>query len=200
VDLPLINAPVDGVPIPNVGATLGTLGVATKWRCPGIILSGDQTLTILGEVTLILTASIGSALDVTGKASIIIPTGSSLTIYAEADIKIAGNGLANANSRPASCKIYGTNGSPAGQIIHLAGNGALKAAIYAPNAAVQINGNGDVMGSVVGREIIFTGNALFHYDESLANEGDDTPFRVTRWRELISPADRASWMPVFEGW
>jgi hypothetical protein len=200
VDLPLLSAPVDGTPIPAVGETLGTAGVATKWRCPAITLSGDQTLTILGQVTLVLTTTVGSALDVTGKASIIIADGSSLTVYAEADIKIAGNGLANANSRPASCKIYGTSSSPAGQAVHLAGNGALKASVYAPNGDIQVNGNGDVMGSIVGREVVFTGNALFHYDESLADEGDDTPFKVTRWRELTDPADRAKWQPVFADW
>ncbi|HEY8995822.1 MAG TPA: hypothetical protein VIM71_14245 [Lacunisphaera sp.] len=200
VDLPLLSAPVDGTPILKVGETLGTVGVATKWRCPSIALNGNQTLTILGQVTLVLTASTGSALDVTGKASLIIPSGSSLILYAEADVKIAGNGVANGNSQPASCKIYGINSGPVGQTIHLAGNGALKASVYAPNGAVQVNGNGDIMGSVVGREVTFTGNARFHYDESLANEGDNTPFKVTRWRELTNPADRARWLPVFAGW
>jgi Tfp pilus assembly protein PilX len=200
VDLPLLGAPVDGTPIPTVGETLGVIGLATKWRCPAVALSGNQTLTILGQVTLVLTVSTGSALDVTGKASIIIPDGSSLTLYAEADIKIAGNGLANANSRPMTCRIYGTSNSPAGQAVHVTGNGALKAAVYAPNGDVQVNGNGDIMGSVVGREVTFTGNARFHYDESLADEGDDTPFKVTRWRELTNPADRAKWQPLFTGW
>jgi Tfp pilus assembly protein PilX len=199
-DLPLLTAPLDGTPLASLGATLGMEGTATRWRCNSVALHGSQTLTILGDVTLILTTTVGSALDVTGNASIIIPEGSSLTVYAEADIKIAGNGLANANRRPSSCKIYGTSSSPAGQTIHIAGNGAIKAAIYAPNGDIQINGNGDVMGSLVGREVTFTGNANFHYDESLASEGEGGPFKVTRWRELSSQADRALWQPVFAGW
>jgi hypothetical protein len=197
-DLPVLGAPLDGTPIVSVGATLGTEGQATKWRCHSISLSGNQTLTVLGEVTLILTATVGNALDVTGNASIIIPEGSTLTLYAEADIKIAGQGLANANSRPASCHLIGT--SPTGQSVHVAGNGVLKAALYAPNGDVQINGNGDVMGAVVGRTVTFTGNAAFHYDESLAYESEDAPFGVTRWRELTSAADRAAWDAVFTGW
>ena len=197
-DLPVLGAPLDGTPIVSVGATLGTVGQATKWRCNSISLSGNETLNILGDVTLILTATVGSALDVTGNASIIIPEGSSLTLYAEADLKIAGKGLANANSRPASCRLIGT--SATSQSVHVAGNGALKAALYAPNADVQVNGNGDVMGAVVGRSVTFTGNAAFHYDESLAYEGEDAPFGVTRWRELTNAADRAAWEPVFTGW
>lgn len=199
-DLPLITAPVDGTPIANIGATLGTPNVATKWRCSRLTLNGNQTLTIQGFVTLVLTASTGSAIDVTGNAAIIVPEGSSLTVYAEADVKIAGNGLGNGNARPGACQIWGTSTSVAGQSLQIAGNGALKAVVYAPNGDVKINGNGDVMGSLVGRSVTFTGNAAFHYDESLANEGDNTPFGVSRWRELTTAEERARWQGVFAGW
>lgn len=199
-DLPLVTAPVDGTIIANVGATLGTPGVATKWRCPSISLHANQTLTIQGYVTLVLTASTGSALDVTGNASIIVPDGSSLTVYVEGDCKIAGNGLSNGNRRPVSCQIWGTSTSAAGQTFQVAGNGALKAVIYAPNAGVTINGNGDIMGAVVARDVTFTGNASFHYDESLASYGDNSSFGVSRWRELTTAEERARWLGVFSGW
>jgi Tfp pilus assembly protein PilX len=199
-DLPPVTAPVDGTLLDQVGETLGTEGLATKWRVPSISLNGSKTLKILGDVTLILTASTGSALDVTGNASIIIPDGSSLIVYVEGDAKIAGNGLANANRRPVSCQIWGTSTSLAGQTIQVAGNGALKSVIYAPNAATTINGNGDIMGAVVARDITFTGNAAFHYDESLANFGENTPFGLSRWRELTTAEERARWQGVFSGW
>jgi hypothetical protein len=197
-DLPVLTAPLDGTPLSEVGSTLGTEGETTRWRTTGISLNGSETLTILGDVTLILTASTGSALDVTGNAEIIIPEGSSLTVYAEADCKVAGKGIANGNNRPATCRIYGTN--PASQSIHVAGNGALKAAIYAPNADVQVNGNGDIMGAVVGATITFTGNAAFHFDESLAAEDNSAPFGITRWRELTTRSEQAAWEAVFQGW
>lgn len=198
---PDIVAPTDGTPIATVGATLGTAGTATKWRCPGIALSGKKTLTILGDVTLILTAgSGGRALDVTGDASIIIPEGSSLTLYTEGDVLIAGNGLANDNIRPATCQIYGTNTSASGQRLHLAGNGALRTVAYAPNADITINGNGDVMGSVIGRNITLTGNADFHYDESLVNLDTGMPFGIQSWRELTSRSARDAYAAQFGGW
>jgi hypothetical protein len=199
-DLPVLGAPVDGTVLSSLGDTLGTSGEATRWRIPNIALNGNQTLTILGDVTLILTASTGSALDVTGQAAIIIPDGSSLTLYAEAGIKIAGQGLANANTRPVSCRIFGTGGADAGQVIHVAGNGDLRAAVYAPNADIQVNGNGHVMGAIVGAKVTFTGNADFHYDESLADEDTNAPFGVTRWRELTDANHRAAWQSVFQGW
>jgi hypothetical protein len=191
---------VDGTFLASVGDTLGTVGQATKWRVASISLNGSKTLTILGDVTLVLTAGTGSALDVTGNASIIVPDGSTLTVYVESDLKVAGNGLANGNTRPGTVHIWGTSTSAAGQFLQIAGNGALKAVVYAPNADVKINGNGDIMGSVVGRTVTFTGNASFHYDESLANEGDDTSFGVSRWRELNTAAEKARWQGVFNGW
>jgi hypothetical protein len=199
-DLPLITAPTDGTPIASVGTTLGTLGLATKWRCPSISLTGNKTLTILGDVTLVLTASTGTALQVGGNASIIVPDGSSLTLYVEADCLIAGNGLNNGNSRPGTCQIWGTSTSVSGQSIQLAGNGALKTTVYAPNANLKINGNGDIMGAVVADTVTFTGNASFHYDESLANPGNTTPFGISRWHELTTATERTGWQAVFAGW
>jgi hypothetical protein len=199
-DLPAVTAPADGTTIASVGATLGTAGQATKWRCPGVVLRGSDTLTILGDVTLVLTAATGSALDVTGNAAILIPAGSSLTLYVEGNVLIAGNGLGNANVRPGTCHIWGTAAAGAGQDIKLAGNGALKSVVYAPDAAVTINGNGEVLGALVGRTITFTGNASFHYDESLAREAEGTPFRAVSWRELDDADARRGWQEAFSGW
>lgn len=200
-DFPAVTAPTDGTVIATVGATLGTAGQATKWRCPGVALRGNDTLTILGDVTLILTGGSGtSTLDISGRAQLIISAGASLTVYTEGDFKVAGNGVSNPNARPGTLRIFGTNTSSAGQSIHLAGNGALKAVVYAPEGDVRINGNGDVMGAVVARSIMLTGNAAFHYDESLAEAADSTSFGVTSWRELTTADERARWAGVFTGW
>lgn len=198
---PTLNTPVDGTVLASLGSTLGTPGLATKWRCAAISLSGKQTLTIYGDVTLVLTAgSGGKAIDVAGQAGIILAPDSSLTLYVEGDVAIGGNGLANPNARPATCQIYGTNTSVAGQSFQIAGNGALKAALYAPNADVKINGNGDVMGSIVARNITLTGNAAFHYDEALGELDTDMPFGVERWRELTTESARAAHSGKFAGW
>jgi hypothetical protein len=41
---------------------------------------------------------------------------------------------------------------------------------------------------VVGNEINVTGNAQFHYDESLAGWTGDTPFGVYMWRDIHTPS------------
>jgi hypothetical protein len=179
--------------------TLGTTGTTTVWRIPSISSSGNVTnvLTINGDVTIIVTASAGSsAIDLAGQTSINITTGSSLKIYTEGNVSIAGNGVLNGGTtaatanQPKSFQIFGTRTST-GQTVKIAGNGVLSGVVYAPNADVTINGNGDVMGSVVGNNITLTGNAAFHYDESLADLDGGSPFRISNWQELTSTTTRS---------
>ncbi|HSI09175.1 MAG TPA: hypothetical protein VK985_11375 [Rariglobus sp.] len=200
-NFPVFPAPTDGTYVSPLGTTLGTLGQTTRWRTPNIKLSGKQTLTILGDVTLILTAPVGtSALDMAGTSSIIIPAGSNLTLYAEGDIKIAGQGLANGNTQPASFKLWGTNTTETGQSITLTGKGALRAVVYSPNGDVALNGNGDMMGAVVARDITLTGNATYHYDSALADLEDNAPYGPASWRLITSSAERRSLSAHFQGW
>ncbi len=198
---PVFPAPADGTFISPLGDTLGTAGQSTRWRTPNIKLTGKQTLTILGDVTLILTAQAGAnAIDMAGTSAIIIPVGSSLTLYVEGDVKIAGQGLANANISPATFKLWGTNTTETGQAITLAGNGTLRAVVYSPNGDVTLNGNGDMMGSVVARDITLTGNAAYHYDSSLADLEDNAPYGPASWRLITSASERQSLAPRFTGW
>jgi hypothetical protein len=194
-----VTAPTGGATIaPITGATtLGTPGAATSWRCNSVALSGNQTLTILGQVTLVLTTGSGAqALDLTGNASIHIPAGSSLVLYAEGDI-IAGGGISNDNVQPITCQLWGTNTSTTGQLVDLSGNGTTKAVVYAPNGTVKLSG--EMMGSIVALDIVIIGNAAFHYDESLASNGD-AGFGVAQWREITTSAERNSYLPLFNGW
>lgn len=181
-----ISDPTNGVVIGAVGATLGTAGVTATYRFGGTI---NSDLTIYGNVTLILTALPGtSAINLTGLDGITIAANSSLIIYTAADVKIAGNGILNNNVSPSSFQLWATD--TGAQDIKIAGNGALKGIVYAPNANVTINGNGDVMGSIVANNITVTGEAKFHYDESLANWGGTNPYGIVKWRELLTTAER----------
>jgi hypothetical protein len=201
-----VTAPAGGSAIPAIGngdlpTTLGAAGTTVTYSLPSISSSGNSSkvLTIEGNVTLILTNTAGSdAISMTGQSSIVIAPGASLKIYTEGNIDIAGNGVANGGTtaatanQPINFQIWGTNTSTvANQSIQIAGNGVLSGVIYAPNADVTINGNGDVLGSVVAENITLTGNAAFHYDESLANFGSGNPFRVASWRELTLATERA---------
>jgi hypothetical protein len=205
------SANFDPVAQPTGGVWLGTIGVATLGSAGATnVYSGDRinigggpgsNLVIKGNVTLHLTAAAGqAAIDITGNGGIVISPGASLTIYTAGHIKIAGNGVLNGGATSASAnqpinfQLWGTSTSPTvKQDIQVAGNGVLSGIVYAPNASVKINGNGDVLGSCVANDITVVGDAKFHYDESLGNFGGGNPFRVTRWNELTAALDRATY-------
>jgi hypothetical protein len=207
------TADFDVEPTPAGGTTLGALSIngsahllagsssedsPTVYRLPRISMSGNDNtvLRITGHVSIVLTETTGDTLSMTGNSSILIEEGASLRIYSAGDINIAGNGIANLNTQPKSLRIFGTaldtdnNGATTHQRIDIAGNGDLKAVVFAPNAVTNINGNGNVMGSVVSGNINVTGNAAFHYDESLARLDGGEPLGLDKWNELVSFADR----------
>lgn len=161
----------------------------------------NKTVTITGKVILELTNTLTSIDIGGGSGALNINAGAELQVYAAGDVKIAGQGLLNGGttaataSQPVRCQIYGTKTAGV-QDIQIAGNGVLSAVVYAPQGSVKINGNGDVCGSIVANDITCVGNAFFHYDESLANFGGNNPYRVSRWRELTTAADRSAYAGV----
>ncbi|MDF3058783.1 MAG: hypothetical protein K0R17_2998 [Rariglobus sp.] len=198
---PVIAAPLDGELVYPLGETLGVAGETTRWRTPFIKLSGKETLTILGHVTLVITALPGTtAIDIGGSASLVIPEGASLTVYFEGDLKIAGKGLGNSNVQPIACTLWGGNSTEAGQSIDIMGRGTLRAVVYAPNGDVTLTGDGDMMGSIVARDITFSGNAAFHYDTSLSDLIDHAPYGPGNWRLITSSAERQALGLRFSGW
>ncbi len=198
-DFPAVDAPSDGEFIASFGPTLGTPGEATSWRAVSLQLGGKDTLVILGDVTLVLTDPI-LALSLSGQAGIEIPEGSSLTLYLTGDVRITGGGFANANASPAALQLWSTVQDPAtrNQQLDISGRGALSAVIYAPEAAVGVGGNGDVLGAIVAREIVFNGNAAFHYDESLRDLGKNAPYRADAWRTIDTAEERSALLPLFD--
>jgi hypothetical protein len=172
-------------------------------RLSSISSSGNATniLTIDTNKSVVLlfdTAQGNDSISLTGNASMSILSGANLEIYTAGNVRIAGNGVTNANNYPSSMQIWGTatSTSPT-QSVDVTGNGALKSIVYAPQADITIRGNGDVMGSIVGNNISVAGNASFHYDESLANWGGTNPYGITSWKELTSAADRNTYSGIF---
>ncbi len=179
--------------VTNVGTIkttdpIGTAGTATTVLCTDITLSGSgNVIEFRGDVTLIISASAGSqAIKITGSNSgFRVAANSSLKIYTAGDIDLTGQGIVNVSGSPKNIQIYGTSVEPAAdQDIKIAGGGAFAGVIYAPNGSVTLNGDGSMWGSVVAEDITLTGNANFHYDESLGNLNSGNPFRVSKWKEL----------------
>ena len=172
----------------NVSGTinLGTAGASTVIKATSIENKNNETTQILGDVTMVLTGDIGI------KGDFVIDANSSLTIYVDGDVDIGGNGVMNLSGFSKNLIMYGTATS---QTIKLHGNGAAQAAIYAPNADLELKGGGSsgaFMGAAVVKTVFINGNYEFHYDEALASLGSSGVYTVGGWREIFGQANWVS--------
>lgn len=177
-----------------------TGATVTYYELDGLSLSGGDSLEVVGPVVIVMNGDISTS--GTGEIDIAAPNGS-LEVYTPHNVSISGNGFVNESSDPSKFLLYGTAGTPGGQSITVAGNGALHAAVYAPNAAFELRGggaSGEMMGSVVADTIFMNGVTNFHYDERLADLfGPDASWQLTNWFEVINPSDKLDFDAIESG-
>jgi hypothetical protein len=79
-------------------------------------------------------------------------------------ISISGQGILNSTLIPNDLQInYGGTGT-----VSISGQGASYAIVDAPNAALNVSGNGDYFGRLIGKTITYSGNGKFHFDKASA--------------------------------
>jgi hypothetical protein len=84
------------------------------------------------------------------------------TLLISGRLNVVGN-IETPASRPAHCRIRVTGNKP----VTITHKNTLFVDLYAPASNIDISGNGDVYGSVVGRTLHVTGDRPLHFDESL---------------------------------
>src|SRR5690606_36218513 len=146
---------------------LGSNGQTKVYNLERIHISGSHTLTIKGDVTLVLPPSGIDVVKIEGSGKIRLAEGAKLKIFTPGNINISGAGFLN-NYSPSNLQIWST-ATTSGQKIILAGSGNLSGTIYAPDAAFTIPGGTHIYGAVVGQSFNMSGSGSFHYDESLVN-------------------------------
>jgi hypothetical protein len=216
LDLPNQYDPTGYVPNP-----IGAITSTTTLPLPGATASPDGKIYyVTSDVSLIgntassqLTVSAGytvvivstNGVTVGGNGALTVEVGGKVEIYTAGDITVTGSIInLNGSAYSDSVSIFGTNNSsPLGtQDIKLSGNGTLCAVVNAPNADIEAKGGGsgsggDIYGSFVGNAVTFTGNSSFHYDESLKDNIAGGTYQPSKWRELVSAADRALYTTQF---
>jgi len=178
VDTPVLSSPATS--IPGSGTITGGDYQLDSWS-----MSGTQTLHITGDTRIV----VKNEISMSGKSEVRIAPGASLQIFTAGDVSIAGRGILNSSQKPEDLLVFGTKRTEGGQTIKIAGNGFLSAAVYAPNARVEMKGGGStgrVYGAVVGFESKVVGNSHFSYDKALEdfNVGGET-YAVEEWVELM---------------
>lgn len=172
--------------------SLGADGATTVLQMERLSVSGGATLTIRGDVTIILPPSGVTTVEISAGGSLALASGAKLKLYTPGDIKVTGGasaGIVN-NSSPDSVQIWSTRPSGSmGQTISLEGAGALRAIIYAPDAAFSAPGGTNFYGSAIVYSATLKGSGGVHYDESLKNfsSGGGSSVEIASYEELTTP-------------
>ena len=95
------------------------------------------------------------------KADIIIAPGATVKLYTDGNIDAKAD-LINSSLKAENFQIYST-----GSTISLNSGTTMYATVYAPNAAITINGGSDAYGSFIGKSVKGNGGAHIHFDRSL---------------------------------
>lgn len=185
---------VSGPPYYLSAESLGTTGAATILQLDKLTVEGAATLTIKGDVTLILPPSGVQTINITASGKVVLESGATLTIYTPGNINVSGAGIANP-SAPEALQIWSTRASGSlGQTIALAGSGSLSGVIYAPDATLSIPGGTNFFGAAVVYSATLTGSGKFHFDESLKNfsssGGEGGSVEIESYLELNTTAQR----------
>lgn len=156
-----------------------------------INMDSNKTLTITDSVVLLFESHAGvPTIHTSSNANFNVTAGKTVEIYTNGNIALDSNNNLNIGNEAKNLRIFGT--STTSQSFVLSSNVNIYGCIYAPFAAFAIDSNCKLQGSVIANTIQMDSNAVFHYDESLGNLGGSGGFRVSRWRELRTPAERSS--------
>jgi hypothetical protein len=138
-----------------------------------------------------------ASINITGNGR--LRTTGAVKIYVTGNIDVGGNGIATAGNLPPNLLIYGTvdPGDPSQKstMVKVHGNGDFHGAVYAPDAALDVYGNGAVYGALTGNTAKINGNGGFHYDEALGNLGRVVTTTVTT-TYTTTGFSRHSWREV----
>ena len=188
VDLPLVDQYVNAAKLSNdnLGIPLAVKGngqqVAAFNPLTGALnVASGATLTLPGGTKENPKIYYFSSAMLNGNSTLNI-TGHVL-IYTDGNIDLNGGTVINnaGSGTPDQFQIYSSGGPDT--MVKINGGAGYAGTVYAPTAQVQLNGNGDFFGAMVGGSIDVTGNGEFHYDEALGSVGPIAYFAIEEWIE-----------------
>jgi len=186
VEFPPITTPVlpdKGTDIYAHGTTL-QFSDADSGKYTGVRLKNATTPGILeitsGDVVLHVTGDI----DLGQSCEIKIKQGASLVLYLDGNLDAGNDAGINNEDSPAKFKLYGA--SEGEQLFNLRAKSNCFGAVYAPNAIVTLNADGDVYGAFTVKNFEMKSGGNFYYDKALKNvttDNESVHFVVRQWSE-----------------
>lgn len=172
----LQNTETFPVLVPPATTNQGALvlgGIASQTLSPpvdpltGKNIATYSTLDLTGNAELTLQSGIyvfTEDIKIAATTKLIIPPTASVEIYAMKNVDIGGGSLINTSQNASNFSIYGGAGTTS---VKIGGGAGTYLFLYAPKSTVTISGNEGIYGSIIGKNIINTGNPQIHYDEGL---------------------------------
>ena len=151
---PLVRPLVFPQADPGDAAYRNDNAVIDRYLRQGVLKAGSQASIHVPAGTYYLTGldlGAGAALNLSGD----------VTIYVAGDVALGGHAEAGGSGR-FKLVVLGT-----GRRVRMSGNSELHLDLYAPGAAIEIVGNVDIFGAVVGQSVSTTGSGVVHFDRSL---------------------------------
>jgi hypothetical protein len=192
--LPPINWPA----LPSLGALTvaknATLNIPSgNTRYDTTWFNTGSTINITGPATVVF-----DSLQISSTAKINVnATNGPVAIYVQNNFIMSSNAMiASATKRPLDVALILNSDNiidPDGIVdldqIDLSSNSQIYGTIYAPNASITVNSNFELFGALIAKKVWLDSNSLVHFDEQLANIGNNGPGTYTPvcYRVLAAP-------------
>jgi len=156
--------------VPSSNNVVITMRDATPLALGNVSLGSQTNMTIIAGTGGVANVNVNS-LSLTAQAKITMDASTSIVMNVlgqgvATPVDLGGNGFVNSTYDASKFQIlYGGTGN-----IELIGGGAAAISVYAPNAAVRLNGNADLYGSVLSKTYTNGGNGSVHYDRALQSK------------------------------
>ena len=137
---------------------------------PPVTVPGGLTCTdytVQGNTTTTLEPGTYCYDDLTIQGNATLTASGDVTIYVTGQLTAQGNSVVGASSDPSRMLFLMSASAEATLEQTIQGNNTFYGGIYGPEATFTIQGNAEIFGSVIARQVNVTGNAEIHYDESL---------------------------------
>ena len=177
---PQLNPPAILGNITIIPPAVGSLLAPIVYAIPSLT-SNKLVVNALGTAETFVAIHVSG--DVTQK--ITIGPHVHLTLYVDGNIDVKARDLVNQTGLSGNFQIYGVSPTDptVSQTINIDSPGDFAATIYAPSADVHINGNPDIIGSVVAKSFYANGNVSWHYDRALDLVGNLVDFHIASYVE-----------------
>lgn len=188
--------------VPSIPLTSASLTVSAATTLSGgdynygnLTVNNSKTLTIVGPATIVV-----SNFSLKSGASLIVnATDGPVEFFVIDDFKLNSNTTIQSTTQDPSDVAFnlmsdnildpGIDVTFDEDLVDFDSGSKMYATIYAPSAAVTIDSNFELFGSMVARRVDLNSNCRIHYDERLAtlSEGADPVYETLCWRLVEKP-------------